>query len=124
MKVLIDMNLTPAWVTYLSDAGHEVQHWSSVGDPDAADVVILEFARSSGHVVLTHDLDFGTLLALRGDDLPSVIQVRAQATLPADIGDQLIQCLRVTKEYLERGALVTVTPTSHRVSVLPLRETD
>lgn len=33
MKFLIYMNLTPAWVPYLEEAGHQAVHWSSVGRP-------------------------------------------------------------------------------------------
>ena len=36
----------------------------------------MAWARENGYVVFTHDLDFGTLLALTRDAGPSVIQVR------------------------------------------------
>jgi predicted nuclease of predicted toxin-antitoxin system len=42
----------------------------------------MAWARENGHVVLTHDLDFGTLLALTRANGPSVVQVRAQDVLP------------------------------------------
>lgn len=42
MKILIDMNLSPAWVDVLNQAGHEAIHWSNVGDPRAPDAQILE----------------------------------------------------------------------------------
>ena len=121
MKILLDMNLTPLWRDVLTEAGHEVEHWSRVGRPDAADIEILDFARERQWVIITQDLDFGSLLALRGDDLPSVIQIRALATLPSDIGKQLIDAIRATTAYLESGALVTLTPTEFRVTALPIR---
>lgn len=31
MKVVIDMNLTPAWVEFMAANGLEAQHWSAVG---------------------------------------------------------------------------------------------
>ena len=31
MKLLIDMNLSPTWVTAFAEAGIEAVHWSSVG---------------------------------------------------------------------------------------------
>ena len=29
MKLLVDMNLSPRWVPFLLDAGHEAVHWST-----------------------------------------------------------------------------------------------
>ena len=121
MKILLDMNLTPAWCDILAAAGHEAEHWSHLGPPDATDADILDFARQGGWVVVTQDLDFGSLLALRGHDLPSVIQVRAHATLPGDIGRQLLDTISASSVYLEAGALITLTPADFRLSVLPIR---
>lgn len=121
MNLLIDMNLTPTWVEFLEEHNHSATHWSSVGRNDAPDTDLLAYARQHQAVILTQDLDFGALLALSGDDLPSVIQVRAQATLPRDIGSQVVDALRLSESYLLAGALVTISPTTHRVSVLPLR---
>ncbi|MFM7146760.1 MAG: DUF5615 family PIN-like protein [Actinomycetales bacterium] len=122
MKFLIDMNLSPRWREFLSNAGLSVEHWSRIGAPDADDIQILDRAHQEGWVIITHDLDFGALLALRGLMLPSVIQVRAQATLPSDIGKQILDAISACEAYLRRGALVTVTPADHRVSILPLRQ--
>ena len=64
MKVLVDMNLSPAWVNALREAGHQATHWSSIGPFTAPDRDVMAWARERQHIVLTHDLDFGTLLAL------------------------------------------------------------
>ena len=64
MKILIDMNLSPDWVKVLKDAGWEIVHWSTV-DMRATDDVIMSWARENGHIVFTHDLDFGVLLVDR-----------------------------------------------------------
>ncbi len=37
MKILIDMNLSPAWVEVLEKAGHTASHWSTVGSLNAPD---------------------------------------------------------------------------------------
>lgn len=124
MKFLIDMNLSPRWREYLSDAGLDVEHWSTIGAPDASDVDILDFASRDGWVIVTHDLDFGSLLALRGLELPSVIQIRAQATLPQDVGKQILDAISVSTSYIHRGALITVTPADDRISILPLRPSE
>jgi hypothetical protein len=64
MKLLVDMNLSPDWVPFLNSAGFEAIHWSLVGNCRAEDREIMEWAREDSFVVFTHDLDFGTLLAL------------------------------------------------------------
>lgn len=37
MKILIDMNLSPAWVSVLKEAGHTASHWSTIGLLNAPD---------------------------------------------------------------------------------------
>jgi predicted nuclease of predicted toxin-antitoxin system len=124
MILLIDMNLSPRWAEFLTEAGHTAHHWISIGAGNAPDIEILEYASHIGAVILTQDLDFGTILALSGSRSPSVIQVRAQATLPTDIGPQVLNTLQVAEQHLQSGALVTLTPAAYRISVLPLRPTD
>ena len=63
MTVLIDMNLSPRWVTALAVAGISSLHWASVGTLNAPDPEIMAYARERGWVILTQDLDFGTILA-------------------------------------------------------------
>jgi predicted nuclease of predicted toxin-antitoxin system len=47
VKILIDMNLSPAWVEFL--AGHSIEsvHWSAIGDPGAKDPAIMDHARET-----------------------------------------------------------------------------
>jgi predicted nuclease of predicted toxin-antitoxin system len=120
VQLVIDMNLSPEWVDELAGHGWSAVHWSKVGDPRAKDAVIMDWARSNGHVVFTHDLDFGTMLALAHASGPSVLQVRAQETLPENIGSQVIAALRQHDADLAAGALVVVDPKKSRVRLLPL----
>lgn len=46
MKLLIDMNLSPEWVGVLHRRGIASVHWSTIGDPRAADAVIMDWARA------------------------------------------------------------------------------
>ncbi len=86
IKILIDMNLTPEWVPLLQDAGWPATHWSTFGYPKATDRTIMDWAEANGYIVFTHDLDFGTLLALTHKTGPSVLQVRAQDAMPFFFG--------------------------------------
>lgn len=80
----------------------------------------MDWAVANGHVVLTHDLDFGTLLALTHETGPSVIQVRTQDVLPAHLEPLLIAALRQHESDLAAGALLVVDEGKSRVRVLPI----
>ncbi len=121
MKLLIDMNLSPRWVRTLADAGIEAEHWSSLGDASATDAAIMTFARTKGYVVLTHDLDFSTILAATKGEKPSVVQIRSENVSPEGIGESVIGALRQMSDLLEQGALLTVDPARARLRVLPLQ---
>jgi predicted nuclease of predicted toxin-antitoxin system len=120
LPVVIDMNLSVDWVAELAAAGWPAVHWPTVGDPSAKDSVIMDWAVANGYVVFTHDLDFGTLLALTHATGPSVVQVRGQNVLPEDIGAIVIAALRQHEASLAAGALVVVDLRKCRVRVLPL----
>ena len=120
LRILVDMNLSPEWIPWFTQAGWSAVHWSTVGDPAASDASIMDWARTSGHVILTHDLDFGTALALTHAGGPSVIQVRGRRVLPEHVGTIVVSALNTYQSDLSAGALVVVEPTKSRVRVLPL----
>ena len=64
LNLLVDMNLSPHWVPVLRKHGWHAVHWSTIGDAGASDKDIMDWARNHQYVVFTHDLDFGTMLAL------------------------------------------------------------
>jgi predicted nuclease of predicted toxin-antitoxin system len=121
MKILIDMNLPPSWVEFLDKEGFEAVHWSIIGDLTATDEAILEWAEKHEHVVFTHDLDFGALLAAARGEGPSVIQMRTQDTFPESCGQMIIKALNQFEDELERGALLSVDQHRARVRILPLK---
>lgn len=122
MKILIDMNLSPDWAAAFAAENIESAHWQAIGDPRAEDAVIMEYARANDYIVFTHDLDFGTLLALTQAENPSVIQVRAQNILASHLSKTVVAVLRANEETLERGALVVVDEGRARVRILPLQK--
>ncbi len=115
------MNLSPIWVSFLVDSGVEAIHWSSVGNPRATDQELMNWARNDTRVVFTHDLDFGTLLALNGASGPSVLQVRTLNLLPSAIGTNVVGVLNDHAIEFTRGALVTFDGATTRVRILPIR---
>lgn len=120
MKVLLDMNLSPEWVPFLEQAGFTCVHWSAVGNPRATDAELMAWARTNNHIVFTHDMDFGALLAATRARGPSVLQVRVKNTMPSSVGPDVVRVLHLRREALERGALVTIDKVHSRVRVLPI----
>jgi predicted nuclease of predicted toxin-antitoxin system len=120
MKLLFDMNLSPRWIELLSRAGFDAVHWSTVGPSNASDEQIMSFASAHGYVVVTHDLDYGAILAATQGTTPSVVQVRSEHLGPEIIGQWVIDALRETTTELEIGALVTIDVARTRVRILPL----
>jgi predicted nuclease of predicted toxin-antitoxin system len=122
MKILVDMNLAPTLVQALQKEGFEAVHWSSVGDPRATDSAILEWADANGFVVLTHDLDFGAILAATGGRGPSVVQVRTQAIMPDRLVPVLVSLLHQHQAAIEAGAIVVAEESRARVRILPMEK--
>jgi predicted nuclease of predicted toxin-antitoxin system len=120
VQLVVDMNLSAEWTGELAQHGWSAVHWSTVGDPRAEDSEIMAWALANGYVVFTHDLDFGTILALTRATGPSVLQVRGQNVLPDHMGPVVIAALQKHDADLAAGAIVVVEERKLRVRVLPL----
>ena len=83
----------------------------------------MQWAIANGFAVFTHDLDFGTVLALSIADGPSVLQVRGLNVLPEAIGTMVLSLLRTYGTEIEQGALVVADERRQRVRSLPLQRT-
>jgi predicted nuclease of predicted toxin-antitoxin system len=82
MKFLADMGISPKTVSFLRDLGHQAVHLHEEGLGRLSDSEILEKARREESIVLTHDLDFGDLLAASGAQLPAVVIFRFAICAP------------------------------------------
>jgi len=120
MKILIDMNLAPAWVSMLEEGGHIASHWSTIGSLNAPDRVILSWAKANGYVLFTHDLDFGAILAATEAEGPSVIQIRTQDISPNHAANLVLNIINKFAGDLLQGALISVDEEKSRVRLLPL----
>ena len=94
VRLVVDMNLSVEWIPEFARNGWSAVHWSTIGDRRADDSVIMAWALSNDRIVFTHDLDFGTMLALTHATGPSILQVRGQNVLPEEIGTVVISALR------------------------------
>ena len=121
MKIVIDMNLSPKWVPVLKSAGHEPTHWIEVGPPNATDKAIMEWAKANNHIVFSHDLDFGAILAATKADSPSVFQIRTQDISIAAISNLVLSLLTQFERELDEGALISVNENQSRVRILTIK---
>jgi predicted nuclease of predicted toxin-antitoxin system len=119
VPILVDMNLSVEWIPFLTQAGWPAVHWSAVGNPRADDQTIMAWARSQQHTIFTHDLDFGTALALTHATGPSVIQIRTENVLPDKVGQVVLSALQQLDAELLNGALLVIEPARNRVRILP-----
>ena len=112
MKLLLDMNLSPRWVDFLTEAGFEGVHWFTIGASTRRTPKLWPML-AHDYVVLTHDLDFGSILAVTHGEKPSVVQVRSQDVRTESIGFLVVNAIRQMVLELEQGALLTMIPSEH-----------
>lgn len=77
MRFIVDANISPRLASLLSYAGHDAVAVRTVGLGAASDEEILNYAAEQNRVVVSHDTDFGTLLALRQLAKPSFLLIRS-----------------------------------------------
>ena len=120
MILIIDENLPPRWHDFLAPRGITATHWRLIGNLGDSDDTIFDYACEHGAIIVTQDLDFTRILALRGTRLPSVIQLRVQCPTPEIIGQALLEVLENHRLKLLEGCLITLDHNRHRLRLLPL----
>jgi predicted nuclease of predicted toxin-antitoxin system len=104
VRNLVDANLSPRVAELLNAAGHDAVAVREVGLRDAPDDEILDHALAEDRVVISHDTDFGTLLAVRRLTKPSFILIRSADPLTADdVAHMLIDNLPTMAPDLDRS---------------------
>jgi predicted nuclease of predicted toxin-antitoxin system len=121
MKFLADMGVSPKTVAFLQSLGHDALHLHAQGLDRSSDSSILEKARNEQRVLLTHDLDFGELIAAGGARLPSVVIFRLRNMHHDRVERYLGRIVAQHQNALEQGAVISVTEARIRVRLLPLQ---
>lgn len=122
MKFLPDENISPALCFNLTHLGFQARHVKDVGLLAAKDEVIFNFARQSGEIIITHDLDYSGIHAISGADKPSVILLRIEPVSTEIIFGLLKNNLELIKGDLEKGAFVVIENDQMRVRDLPIKK--
>jgi predicted nuclease of predicted toxin-antitoxin system len=118
---LADMGIPPGTVAFLVQLGHDAVHLRDRGLERLPDPEVLGKAREEGRVLLTHDLDFGELVAARGDQLPSVVIFRLRDMRPDRVNRYLESVVTGYRDPLEEGAIVSVAEGQIRARQLPIQ---
>ena len=119
MKFLIDNNLSPRLVEYLSDNGFESVHVKQLEMQKSSDEEIFQYAHKNELIIVSADTDFGFILSTWDQNLPSVILFRNFSTLP---DRQIAALLSISKNYsseLIRGSIIIIEPSRTRIKTLP-----
>ena len=101
LEFLANMNISPLTVEQLRTRGWNISRVSQVMKKNSKDLDILIYAQRQNKVVITLDLDFSTLLALRGYTKPSVINLRLENPRPNLVSARIIDVVSMMQKELE-----------------------
>jgi predicted nuclease of predicted toxin-antitoxin system len=114
------MNVPRSLGRLLESAGHHWRHVADLNLHHADDREIVAIAETSHEVIITHDLDFGYLLAISGDVRPSVVIFRQHNLHPQELYHSLITTAESWGPAVEEGAIVIVEDGALRIRPLPI----
>jgi predicted nuclease of predicted toxin-antitoxin system len=121
VRFLVDNALSPALADDLRNAGHDALHVRDLQIQVAKDAEIFDKAADDDRIVISADADFGTLLATRGVNKPSLILFRHDCARRANTQAILIIAnLASFESALASGAIVVFEGTRIRVRLLPI----
>ena len=121
MNFLLDMGLAQRTALFLRAQGHDAIHLREQGLRRLADEQIIQKALAEDRIILTHDLDFGRIVALSRGQYPSVITFRLADMRAPTVNQYLQEVLDRFSAALRIGALISVTEQAIRIRQLPIK---
>ncbi len=86
----------------------------------ATDAEIVAEAKRTGEIILTHDLDYGHLLAFSGEEGSSVVILRLRDLRTEEVVSRLDAVWMEIESSLLEGAIVSLSDKSLRIRNLPI----
>lgn len=120
LKFLADIGISTRATAFLRSEGYDALHLIEEQLERLSDAEIIHKAKTEGRIILTHDLDFGDLMAASGDRLPSVAIFRLADMRPDNVNLHLRLVLTHYQALLENGAILSITQGRVRVRRLPV----
>jgi len=120
MRFLCDMGVSLKVVQWLRKQGHEVTHLRDEGLQTLPNGEIFSKALSEKRVILSFDLDFGEISAFSRGERTSVIVFRLRNTQTPNVINRLSAVLAESFDSIQKGAIITVEDSRHRIRYLPM----
>jgi predicted nuclease of predicted toxin-antitoxin system len=79
----------------------------------------MSYARDNDYIVVTHDLDFSTILSVTHGQKPSVIQIRVQNFNSEQFAELIALAVMQNANELEQGAILSIDAHKSRLCMLP-----
>lgn len=121
MRLLLDANLSPRIADSLSAAGFDAVHVADLGLVTATDDEIFDRAAEQGLVVVTADSDVGVARDAADDESLGRSPPSRRGTGSRGARSVVGRQPRPDRPDLDRGAIVSLSPTRLAVRDLPLR---
>lgn len=122
MRFLADMGVDIRVVAWLKEQGYDATHLREEGLHRMPNGEIFAKGLTEGRIILTFDLDFAEIAALSPARKVSVIVFRLHNTRTRHVIARLAAVLAACAPDLDRGAVVAVEESRHRVRRLPVGE--
>ena len=119
MRFLLNMNIPRRLSRHLEKMGHSSRHVGDMGKTEALDREIIAEAQRSKEVIITHDLDYGRLLAFSRESTPSVIIFRLRNTHPEVLTKRISDVWPKIEKSISEGAIITIEDAAVRIRGLP-----
>ncbi len=124
MRFLVDNALSYKLAEGLRVAGHDVVHLREIGLQSAPDSEVLSRAILEDRVIISTDMDFGDLLAMKELSRPSVILFRRVARKNDLRLALILKNLTAIRADLEQGSVVILESSRIRIRQLPIGKKD
>jgi predicted nuclease of predicted toxin-antitoxin system len=121
VRFLVDNGVSPAVADALHLAGYDAIHVRALGLAAASDERLFEMAEQDARTIISLDTDFGTLLANRRQNRPSVILFRrTSGRRPSLQISLLLANLPQLSAALREGSVVVFSDDRLRIRKLPI----